>query len=75
MKLDLVSPTMGANCHGFTTGFESSGAHGYEEQWNMRDTRVYIGSGLLADKNTMSYMCRCIMIAWVETLPTPPFVG
>jgi hypothetical protein len=36
MKLDLMSPTVGANCH----GFESGGAHGCYEQWNMRDTRV-----------------------------------
>jgi hypothetical protein len=27
-------------CHGFTTGFESRGAHGCEEQWNVRDIRV-----------------------------------
>jgi hypothetical protein len=39
-KLDLVSPTVGANSHGFTTGFESRGAHACEEQWNVRDTRV-----------------------------------
>jgi hypothetical protein len=39
-KLDLVSPTVGANYHGFTTGFESRGAHACEEQWNVRDTRV-----------------------------------
>jgi hypothetical protein len=31
---------VGTNCHGFTTGIESRGAHGCEEQWNMRDMRV-----------------------------------
>jgi hypothetical protein len=39
-KHDLVSPTVGAMCHGFTTGFESRGAHGCKEQWNTRDTWV-----------------------------------
>jgi hypothetical protein len=28
------------DCHGFTTGFESRGAHGSEKQWNLRETRV-----------------------------------
>jgi hypothetical protein len=27
-------------CHGFTTGFQIRGAHGCEEQWYARDTRV-----------------------------------
>jgi hypothetical protein len=40
MKLDLMSPTVGTNCGGFTTGFETRGAHGCEEQWYDRDTRV-----------------------------------
>jgi hypothetical protein len=40
----------------FTTRFESRGAHGREEQWNVGDTRVYIGSGLREDKNHMSYV-------------------
>jgi hypothetical protein len=31
---------VGANYHGFMTGFKSRGAHGCEEQWNVRDTRV-----------------------------------
>jgi hypothetical protein len=28
------------SCCGFVTEFESRGAHGCREQWNMRDTRV-----------------------------------
>jgi hypothetical protein len=52
MKLDLMSPTVGANYHGFTTGFNSRVAHGCEEQWYAMDTRVYIGSGLREDKKT-----------------------
>jgi hypothetical protein len=40
MKLDLVSPMVGANCRGFMTGFESRGAHGCEEKWYAWDTRV-----------------------------------
>jgi hypothetical protein len=27
------------------------------------------------DKIPMSYVRRCIMIYWVETLSTPPFIG
>jgi hypothetical protein len=27
-------------CHGFMTGFEGGGAHGRDEQWDVRDTRV-----------------------------------
>jgi hypothetical protein len=35
---------------------------------------VYIGSGLSED-NSMCPMCvSCIMIAWVETPSTPPFI-
>jgi hypothetical protein len=40
MKLGHVSPTVGTNCCGFVTGFESMAAHGSKEQWNVRDTRV-----------------------------------
>jgi hypothetical protein len=32
-------------------------------------------SGLLADKNPMSYVHRCIMILWDETPSTPLFIG
>jgi hypothetical protein len=39
-KLDLVCPTVGANCHGFMTGFERGGDHGNYEQWDARETRV-----------------------------------
>jgi hypothetical protein len=60
------------NCCGFTTGFESRGAHGPEEQWHTRDTRVYISLCLREDKNPTSYVRRCIMIHWGET-PYPSF--
>jgi hypothetical protein len=56
------------------TRFESMGAHGCEEQWHVRDTRIYTGSGLRADKNPMSCVCRCIMFCSVETSSTPPFI-
>jgi hypothetical protein len=36
------------------TRIESRGAHGYEEQWNTRDTRVYTGSTFCEEKNPMS---------------------
>jgi hypothetical protein len=75
MKLDLISRMVGANYHGFTTRIESRGAHGYEEKWNARDMGVLIGSDLLVDKNPTSYVHRCIMIAWVKTPSTPPFIG
>jgi hypothetical protein len=41
-------------CGAFLAGFESRSAHGCEEQWNMKDTWVLIGSGLLVDKNPTS---------------------
>jgi hypothetical protein len=75
MKPELMSPMMGANCCCFTIGFESMSAHGCEEQWYVRDTRVYIGLCLPEDKNPTSYVSRCIMVAWVETLSIPPFIG
>jgi hypothetical protein len=40
----------------FMTRFERRGAHGCVGQWNARDVRVYIGSGLHEDKNTTSCM-------------------
>jgi hypothetical protein len=40
MKLDLMSPTVGANYHGFMTGFERWGAHKSDEQWDVRDMRI-----------------------------------
>jgi hypothetical protein len=33
----------------FMTRFESSGAHGCDEQWNVMDMRVYTGSSLSED--------------------------
>jgi hypothetical protein len=40
MKLDLMSPTVGANYRGFETRFERGGAHESEEQWSARDMRI-----------------------------------
>jgi hypothetical protein len=37
------------------TRFESRGAHGCDEQWNTRETRVYIGSVLPEDNSHTSY--------------------
>jgi hypothetical protein len=66
---------VGANCHGFTIRFVSRVAHVCEEHRHARDTRVYIGSGLCGNRNYMSYVCRCIIICWVETSSTAPFIG
>jgi hypothetical protein len=41
---------------------------------NKSNMRVYIDSDLRGDKNTTSYVRRCIMICWVETPSTPPFI-
>jgi hypothetical protein len=40
----------------FLTRFESRGVHGRGEQWNARDTRVYIGLGLREDNNPTFYV-------------------
>jgi hypothetical protein len=55
--------------------FESRGAHGCEEQWNVRDMMVHTGLGLLTDNNTTSYVHQFFLIAWVENPSTPPFIG
>jgi hypothetical protein len=31
---------MSTDCRGFTTGFERGGAHGSDEQWDVRDKKV-----------------------------------
>jgi hypothetical protein len=36
MKLDLVSPMVGANYRGFIMRFERGGAHRSDEQWDVR---------------------------------------
>jgi hypothetical protein len=59
----------------FMTRLESRGAHGCEEQWHIRDTRVYIGLGLREDENSTSCLRQCIMIHWVEIPSTPPFIS
>jgi hypothetical protein len=40
------------------TRFESRGAHGCGEQWNIRDMRVYTGSGPPEDNNPTSCVRR-----------------
>jgi hypothetical protein len=40
------------------TRFDSRDAHGCGEQWNARDTRVYTGSSLHEDKNSMYCVCQ-----------------
>jgi hypothetical protein len=57
------------------TRFGSRGAHVRGEQWNSRDTRVYIGLDLHENKTLRPMCVGCIMIAWVETPSTPPFIG
>jgi hypothetical protein len=59
----------------FTTRFESRGAHVCKKQCHARDMRIYIGSGSHKDNNPTFCVCRCIMICWVETPSTPPFIG
>jgi hypothetical protein len=52
----------------FMTRFESSGTHGCDEQWNMRDMRVYIGSGLLEDNSPTS----CVPQLYYDCLGRDP---
>jgi hypothetical protein len=59
----------------FMTRFESRGDHGRGEQWNAREMRVYAGSGLVRIKTLCPICVGCIMIAWVETPSTSPFIG
>jgi hypothetical protein len=42
----------------FMTRFESRVAHGLDEQWNVRDMRVYTGSCLPEDNSPMSCVHR-----------------
>jgi hypothetical protein len=49
-KIEVVPGCGLDELSGFMTRFESRGAHGRGEQWNARDMRVYIGSGLREDK-------------------------
>jgi hypothetical protein len=58
----------------FMTRFESRGDHGCEEQCHARDMRFYTGSNLGEDKNRTSCVRWCIIIRWVETPSTPPFI-
>jgi hypothetical protein len=57
------------------TRFESRGAHGCGEQWNISNMRVYTGSTPLKIITLRPVCVGCIMIAWVETPSTSPFVG
>jgi hypothetical protein len=57
------------------TRFESKSAHGCGEQWNVRDMMVYTGYELHEDKTLCPVCINFIMIAWIETPPTPPFIG
>jgi hypothetical protein len=54
----------------------SCGPHGCGEQWQHKGhkLRVYTSLGLHEDKNPTSYVCCSIMICWVETPSTPPFI-
>jgi hypothetical protein len=58
----------------FMPRFEYRIAHRCVEQWNARDTRVYIGLCLLGMKVLRPMCVGCIRIAWVETSSTPPFI-
>jgi hypothetical protein len=51
-------PTHDLEMSWFMTRFESRGAHGCDEQWNVRDMRVYIGPGLPKDNRPTSYVRR-----------------
>jgi hypothetical protein len=73
--LDLMSPTVGTNYHGFglnlrvrvLTDVENNGTRG---------TRAFIQVQASMRIKTLCPMCvDCIMIAWIETLSTPPFIG
>jgi hypothetical protein len=41
MKLDLMSPMVGANYRGFMMRFERGGAHRSDEQWDTRHDILY----------------------------------
>jgi hypothetical protein len=53
MKLDLVSPTVGANFRGLSLDLRV-GVRTNVRTLNARDTRVYTGLGLYEDKNPTS---------------------
>jgi hypothetical protein len=74
MKLDLVSPTMGANCRGLCldlrvgvlTDVMNNGTRGSRGFIEVQASRSIIA---------LCPMCvGCIMIAWVETPSTTPFI-
>jgi hypothetical protein len=50
------------------TRFESRGAHGCDEQWNARDTRINIGSGLPEDDSPTS----CVHQLYYDCLGRDP---
>jgi hypothetical protein len=70
-----MSPIVGANCHGFILDLRVEVLTDAENNGNAGDTRVYTGLGLREDKNPTSCVRWCIMIRWVETPSTPPFIG
>jgi hypothetical protein len=45
-----------------------------ENNGYVRDTMVYTASDLREDKTNMSCVRQRIMIRWVETFSTPPFI-
>jgi hypothetical protein len=47
---------------------------GCGERWQHKGHEGYLGSSLRKDNNHTSYVRWCIMICWVETLSTPPFI-
>jgi hypothetical protein len=62
-KTNFITP-FGTYCYlrmpvsWFVTRFESTGAHRCDEQWNMRNMRVYTGLGLPEDNSPMSCVHR-----------------
>jgi hypothetical protein len=74
MKLDLVSSTVGANCHalrldlrvGALTDVMNNGMQGTQEFIQVQASRRI--------KAPHPMCVGCIMIAWVETPSTPPFI-
>jgi hypothetical protein len=54
--------------------FESRGAHGCDEHWNARDTRVYTGSGLPEDNSPTSCVRRLYYDCLGRDPSTPPFI-
>jgi hypothetical protein len=72
--LHLVSPYSGHQLSWFLTRIKCRVLTDVEINGNTRDMRVYKGLSLREDKNPTSCVHQCIMIHWVKTPFTHPFI-